>query len=107
MRNYKVTEKTGKLVGVKAVTGDEDLLLISDDGTIIRMAVNGIRPLSRSTQGVRLMRLTPGSRLISVEKTEHSQEEAVEPENIEVPDEVTDEEIMEEIAEEIPEDENS
>ncbi len=107
MRNYKVTEKTGKLVGVKAVTGDEDLLLISDDGTIIRMAVKGIRPLSRSTQGVRLMRLTPGSRLISVEKTEHSQEEAVEPENIEVPDEVTDEEIMEEIAEEIPEDENS
>ena len=107
MRNYKVTEKTGKLVGVKAVTDNEDLLLISDDGTIIRMAVNGIRPLSRSTQGVRLMRLTPGSRLISVEKTEHSQEEAVEPENIEVPDEVTDEEIMEEAAEDIVEDENS
>jgi DNA gyrase subunit A len=82
MRNYKVTEKTGKLVGVKAVTGDEDLLLISDDGTIIRMAVSSIRPLSRSTQGVRLMRLTPGSRLISVEKTESSQD-AVEAENSE------------------------
>ena len=75
MRNYKVTEKTGKLVGVKAVTDEEDLLLISDDGTIIRMAVSGIRPISRSTQGVRLMRLTPGSRLISVEKTEREQEE--------------------------------
>ncbi len=82
MRNYKVTEKTGKLVGVKAVTGDEDLLLISDDGTIIRMAVSSIRPLSRSTQGVRLMRLTPGSHLISVEKTESSQD-AVEAENSE------------------------
>ena len=75
MRNYKVTEKTGRLVGVKAVTGEEDLLLISDDGTIIRMAVSGIRPLGRSTQGVRLMRLAAGSRLISVEKTEHAQEE--------------------------------
>ncbi|MBQ6372522.1 MAG: DNA gyrase subunit A [Oscillospiraceae bacterium] len=81
MRNYKVTEKTGKLVGVKAVTDDEDLLLISNDGTIIRMAVEGIRPLSRSTQGVRLMRLTPGSCLISVEKTERAQdEETVSPE---------------------------
>ena len=75
MRNYKVTEKTGKLVGVKAVTDEEDLLLISNDGTIIRMAVNGIRPISRSTQGVRLMRLTPGSRLISVEKTEPEESE--------------------------------
>ena len=85
MRNYKVTERTGKLVGVKAVTDDEDLLLISDDGTIIRMAVNGIRPLSRTTQGVRLMRLTPGSRLISVEKTERAQEE--EPDGTEGPKE--------------------
>ena len=63
------------------MTDDEDLLLISNDGTIIRMAVEGIRPLSRSTQGVRLMRLTPGSCLISVEKTERAQdEETVSPE---------------------------
>ncbi len=109
MRNYKVTEKTGRLVGVKAVTGDEDLLLISDDGTIIRMAVRGIRPISRSTQGVRLMRLTPGSRLISVEKTEHEQDENESPDEIpdyalEEPEETEDLEEDFEPEEEIPED---
>ena len=53
----------------------DDLLVISDDGTIIRMAGEGISQLGRATQGVRLMRLMEGSRVIDVEKTEREAEE--------------------------------
>ena len=70
MKNYNVTDKTGKIADIKMVSGDEDILVITDDGTIIRMAVGGISLLSRSTQGVRIMRLVEGSRVISIEKTE-------------------------------------
>lgn len=58
LKNYNVTDKTGPVADVVIVTGDEDLLVISDDGTIIRMDVGSISLLSRSTQGVRVMRLT-------------------------------------------------
>ena len=75
MKNYNVTEKTGPVADVKMVSGDEDLLVITDDGTIIRMAVERISLLSRATQGVRIMRLAPGSRVISIEKTEKEAEE--------------------------------
>ena len=78
MKNYNVTDKTGKIADIKMVSGDEDILVITDDGTIIRMAVGGISLLSRSTQGVRIMRLVEGSRVISIEKTERevAEEEA-------------------------------
>ena len=70
VKNYNCTEKTGLIADVKIVTGDEDLLIITDDATIIRMAVDRISLLSRSTQGVRLMRLIESSRVISIECTE-------------------------------------
>ena len=70
VKNYNCTEKTGKIADVKIVTGDEDLLVITDDATIIRMAVDRISLLSRATQGVRIMRLSPDSRVISIECTE-------------------------------------
>ena len=75
MKNYNVTDKTGNIAAVKMVRPGEDLLVISDDATIIRMAVEGISLLSRATQGVRLMRLAEGSRVIDVEKTERESEE--------------------------------
>jgi len=75
IKNYNVTEKTGKIADVKMVNEDDDILVITDDGTIIRMAVKGISMLSRSTQGVRIMRLMEGSRVISIEKTEPEAEE--------------------------------
>ena len=70
LKNYNCTDKTGLVAAVKIVNGDEDLLVISDDATIIRMAVDHISLLSRATQGVRLMRLSEGSRVISIECTE-------------------------------------
>ncbi|MBQ6927472.1 MAG: DNA gyrase subunit A [Oscillospiraceae bacterium] len=70
VKNYNCTEKTGLIADVKIVRGDEDLLIITDDATIIRMAVDRVSLLSRSTQGVRLMRLAETSRVISIECTE-------------------------------------
>ena len=82
VKNYNCTDKTGPVADVKMVSGDEDLLVISDDATIIRMAVavDHISLLSRATQGVKIMRVAEGSRVISIECTEKNQaEEHAEP----------------------------
>ncbi len=80
VKNYNCTDKTGPVADVKMVSGDEDLLVISDDATIIRMAVDHISLLSRATQGVKIMRVAEGSRVISIECTEKNQaEENAEP----------------------------
>ena len=70
MKNYNVTEKTGKVSDVKVVDDDDDILMISDDGTIIRVAADTISVYSRTTQGVRLMRLNDGAKLISIARTD-------------------------------------
>ena len=74
MKNYNVTGKTGDVAAVKMVRPGDDILVISDDGTIIRMDAEGVSLLSRATQGVRVMRLMEGSRVIDVEKTERVSE---------------------------------
>ena len=79
VKNYNCTDKTGLIADVKIVTGEEDLLVITDDATIIRMAVDRISLLSRATQGVRIMRLIEGSRVISIECTEKAVSEEEEP----------------------------
>ena len=91
IKNYQVTDKTGGIADVKMVNPGEDILVISDDGTIIRMAVDHISVLGRSTQGVRIMRLAEGSRVISIERTEREQGED-EAEVIDEAPEVNDEE---------------
>lgn len=63
---YRVTEKTGYLIGAVAANEEDDLLLISTDGTIIRMHVNEISILSRVTQGVTLMRTSEDNRVVSL-----------------------------------------
>ena len=67
---YKITPKTGKLVGVKVTSGDEDVMLITDTGTIIRLNVSDISVLGRSTQGVTLMRTSDGGKVVSIELLE-------------------------------------
>lgn len=63
---YRVTEKTGKLVGMKLVKEKDDIMLISSDNAIIRMNVSDISLLSRATQGVTLMRMSEGTSVVSV-----------------------------------------
>ena len=64
---YKITPKTGKLVGIRIATGEEDVMLITDKGTIIRLPVKDVSVLGRSTQGVTLMRTNDGGRVVSIE----------------------------------------
>ena len=70
IKNYNVTDKTGCIAAVIMVDATDDLLVITDDATIIRMSVDKISMLGRATQGVRIMRLTEGSKVISIEKTD-------------------------------------
>ena len=64
---YKITPKTGKLVGVRIATEEDDVMLITDTGTIIRINVKDISVLGRSTQGVTLMRTSDGGKVVSME----------------------------------------
>ncbi len=66
-------EKTGKLVALKITNDDEDLMLISDNGVIIRMASSDIRIIGRSSLGVKVMKLRPGARIVSVATTIHEE----------------------------------
>ena len=72
---YKVTPKTGELVGVKIADDTQDVMLITDTGTIIRMHVNEISVLGRSTQGVTLMRTNDGGKVVSIEIVDNEEEE--------------------------------
>ena len=71
---YKITPKTGEIVGIKIVDGTEDVMLITDKGTIIRLNTGDISILGRSTQGVTLMRTNDG-KVVSVEKIIEQDEE--------------------------------
>ena len=88
LRGYQITEKTGKAAGVKVVQEDDDILIISDDGTIIRMAAADVNVYSRTAQGVRVMRVSEGTKVISLARvpqeedknqTEEATEETTEP----------------------------
>ena len=83
LRGYQITEKTGKAAGVKVVQEDDDILIISDDGTIIRMAAADVNVYSRTAQGVRVMRVSEGTKVISLarvpqEEDKNQTEEAAE-----------------------------
>ena len=71
---YKITEKTGKLAGMKTVTDEDDIILITSDGIIIRTHTDEISSYSRQTQGVRVMKLDEGVRVVSIARTEREEE---------------------------------
>ena len=81
-----LTEKTGLLTAQLMVHPEEDLLLITDDGTIIRTPVDDIRICGRATQGVRLMRVAEGSRIVAVARAEKEEEAAEEEINPDAPE---------------------
>ena len=92
IKNYAVTEKTGKIVGIKVVTGEEDLLLVTQAGILIRTHVDAIREAGRATQGVIVMRFKEdGDRVISLALAEREE------------DATTQEETAEELPSEQPE----
>jgi len=71
----KTTEKTGRVVGVQQVTEDDQLMLISNKGKIIRMRIKDIRVIGRNTQGVRLIELEEGERVVSLARLAEKEED--------------------------------
>ena len=81
MKGYQVTEKTGPVVGIKVVNENDDVLVINDAGVIIRMAVSGISCFGRSAQGVKIMNLNEGVKVIAFARTDHEEEVEEAPED--------------------------
>ena len=71
---YKITAKTGNIVGIRITTDDEDVMIITENGTIIRLEVKDINVLGRTTQGVTLMRTNEG-KVVSIETIKPEEEE--------------------------------
>lgn len=67
--NYRITEKTGPVAGIRAVDETDDVMLISSDGVLIRVNAGEISEMGRATQGVRVMRLSEDVRLIAMART--------------------------------------
>ena len=64
---YKITPKTGNIVGIRIANSDDDVMMITDTGTIIRLKVEEVSILGRATQGVTLMRTNDGGKVVSIE----------------------------------------
>ena len=71
---YKTTPKTGKVVGIKVVNEDDEIMLITDSGVVIRLEVRNISILGRSTQGVTLMRTTDGGKVVSIARVNETED---------------------------------
>ncbi|KXZ40767.1 DNA gyrase subunit A [Alkalithermobacter thermoalcaliphilus JW-YL-7 = DSM 7308] len=68
LKTYNITDKTGVLIGAKLVNEDDEIMLLSADGTLIRLKVNDISTLGRSTSGVKLMKTQEESYIASIAK---------------------------------------
>ena len=75
VKTITVSEKTGELVSLKVVNDDDDLMIITKKGTMIRMGVDTLRVMGRATQGVRLINLRSGDEIASIAKVPASEEE--------------------------------
>jgi DNA gyrase subunit A len=71
IKTLQITEKTGRLVAIQAVTNQDDLMIVNKSGMVIRMAVSDLRVMGRATQGVRLIRLQDDDSITSVAKIEY------------------------------------
>ncbi len=71
LMNYKSNPEKGYVCGIRSIYEDDDVILISDDGVIIRIRANDLRTMSRYASGVRVMRLQPDNRVVTFTRTEH------------------------------------
>ncbi|MCL1865836.1 MAG: DNA gyrase subunit A [Oscillospiraceae bacterium] len=71
LMNYKVSDEKGLVCGIKTLYADDDVILINDDGVIIRIRANDLRTMGRYATGVRVMRLSPEGRVVTFTRTEH------------------------------------
>ncbi|MGL5978540.1 MAG: DNA gyrase subunit A [Erysipelotrichaceae bacterium] len=83
VKTMNITEKTGSLISVRAVSGHEDAIIISDDGIIIRISLENVGTYSRATQGVRLINLNENSQVAKIALVDPQEEEIEIDENLE------------------------
>jgi DNA gyrase subunit A len=81
VKTMNTTTKTGQLVALRAVNGNEDLLIITSEGIIIRLPMEQVKTAGRNTQGVRLIKVSEGSVVSSVEVVDKAIEDEVEIDN--------------------------
>ena len=77
LKNYKVSEEKGYVCGIRSLQQDDDVILISTDGVIIRIRANDLRVMNRYAMGVRVMRLTDDNRVVTFTRTEHDETEEI------------------------------
>ena len=104
LKNYPVSDEKGYVVGIRTLGPDDDVILISADGVIIRIRANDLRVMGRTASGVRVMRLGEDDRVVTFSRTQHDDEEKTE-EVEAVSEEEVEASLREEAAEVIPDDE--
>ena len=82
VKTINITEKTGALVAIKSVTNSDDLMIITESGMTIRMAIESVRLMGRAAQGVRLIHLKDNDKIASVTRVSQSEVEVIVEENI-------------------------
>lgn len=75
VKTINITEKTGNLVGIKSVTDENDLMIITKNGITIRLHVGTLRVMGRATQGVRLINISESDEIAAVTKVDHEEQE--------------------------------
>jgi DNA gyrase subunit A len=80
VKTINVTEKTGNLVAIKSVSDSDDLMIITENGMTIRLAINSVRLMGRTAQGVRLINLKENSKIASIARVSQSEEEILDDE---------------------------
>lgn len=90
LTNYKLDEIRGHVCGIKIVDEDDDIILVSSDGIIIRILASDVRIMGRTAKGVRVMKVTAGAKVVAFTRAEH--EENAETEKVE---QITDEQALE------------
>ena len=73
LRSYKISEQTGSVVAIHSVDDDDDIMMITSEGVVIRISAADISTIGRNTRGVRLMRLGEGVKVVSAAKTDHEE----------------------------------
>ena len=77
LKNYNITPKTGKVAGCRVVSETDDVMLIENGGVIIRVPASSINIYKRDVQGVIIMRIEEGNKVVSIERVENIPEEEV------------------------------
>ena len=75
VKTINITDKTGKLIAIKDVTDEDDLMIINRSGLTIRLAINTLRVMGRATQGVKLINLRKNDTIAAVTKVQHEEPE--------------------------------